>query len=189
MRDGTEDEVADAYRIHAPAIFAHCRRLLGSQALARDATQEVFVKVLVSSRALPRGEEGLRYLYRVATNHCLNQIRDGQVRQRAAVDLLVRAGDGAAAEPAYAERQLVERLAQRSPVRDLEIAALHWIDGMTQVEIAATLKMSRRAVYSRLKRVEALAVEMGQSPPAARTRPAVVVSSASASASSGGGST
>jgi RNA polymerase sigma-70 factor (ECF subfamily) len=177
-----EAEIADAYRSHAPAIFAHCRRLLASPALARDATQEVFVRVLAGARSLPKGDEGLRYLYRVATNHCLNQLRDGRVRQRAATDLLVRTGDGSA-EPAYAERQFVEKLLQRSPLRDIEIAVLHWIDGMAQVEIAATLKMSRRAVYARLKKVEALAMEIGQPVPADRAPPTL----AEARAVRGGG--
>jgi RNA polymerase sigma-70 factor (ECF subfamily) len=159
-----EKAIADAYRAHAPAILAHCRRILLSAPLARDATQEVFVKVLASRRTLPRGDEGLRYLYRVATNHCLNQLRDGRVRQRAASDLSTHVGDRAA-EPAYVERQFIEKLLEQSPRRDLEIAVLHWLDGMTQVEIAATLGMSRRGVYSRLKRVETLAARMGQPVP------------------------
>jgi len=180
-----EAEIADAYRSHAPAILAHCRRLLASQTLARDATQEVFMKVLASARSLPRGDEGLRYLYRVATNHCLNLLRSGRVQRRAATDLLAaRSASGAVAEPAYMERQFVEKLLQRSPMRDLEIAVLHWIDGMTQVEIASTLSLSRRAVYAGLKRVEALAIEIGATPPVAQ--PPTVTAAVAAPASRGG---
>ncbi|HET6147841.1 MAG TPA: caspase family protein [Polyangia bacterium] len=50
-----EAQVADAYRCHAPAILAHCRRLLASPSLAGDATQEVFVKVLAQDKRLPPG--------------------------------------------------------------------------------------------------------------------------------------
>jgi RNA polymerase sigma-70 factor (ECF subfamily) len=165
-----EAQIADAYRCHAPAILAHCRRLLASASLAGDATQEVFLKLLAHERRLAPGEETLRYLYRVATNHCLNLLRDRRVRDRAAVDLKIYAGDRGA-EPAYADRQLVERLLEQSPVADVEIAVLHWIDGMTQVEIAALLGRSRRAVYSRLKKIEALAVAMGHPAPTARALP------------------
>src|SRR5690242_5142737 len=111
-----ETALADAYRRFAPAVFAHCRRLLPSPALARDAAQEVFVKVLAGRRGLPAGDEGLRYLYRVATNHCLNQLRDARVRRRAADDLQAHAGERAA-EPAYAERQLIEKLLAHAPER------------------------------------------------------------------------
>ena len=156
--------IADAYREHAPAIFAHCRRLLVSTSLARDATHEVFVRVLASGRTLPAGDEGLRYLYRVATNHCLNQLRDARVRQRAVPDLQLQVGDRAA-EPTYPARQFVAKLLERCPIRDVEIAVLHWLDGMTQVEIAATLRMSRRGVYSRLRRIEGLAIELGEGVP------------------------
>lgn len=159
-----ESGIADAYRQYAPAILAHCRRILVSSSLARDATQEVFVRVLASRKALPAGDEGLRYLYRVATNHCLNQLRHGRVQQRASTDLKIHVGDRTV-EPAYGERQFIEKLLERSPMRDLEIAVLHWLDGMTQVEIATTLGMSRRGVYSRLKRIEALAISLGQPVP------------------------
>ena len=42
---------------------------------------------------------------------------------------------------------------------------------MTQVEVAATLGMSRRGVYARLRRVEALAARMGETVPVAPDQP------------------
>ena len=52
--------IAQLYEKYAPAIYAHCRRLLGSSAAARDAMQEAFVRVLLRNRDLAPGDEALR---------------------------------------------------------------------------------------------------------------------------------
>ena len=60
---------------HQDRVLAVCQRMLGSRAEAEDATQEVFVKVFHKAGSLePRGQV-FTWLYRVAMNHCLNQLR------------------------------------------------------------------------------------------------------------------
>jgi len=48
-----ETALAALYRKYAPAIYAHCRRMLQSQAAARDATQEAFIRVLARGPGFP----------------------------------------------------------------------------------------------------------------------------------------
>ena len=72
------DEVSQHYRRLGPLIYRRCLRLLGNPESARDATQEVFVRMLRHSEKLDSDRECLPWLYRVATNYCLNQIRDSK---------------------------------------------------------------------------------------------------------------
>ena len=56
-------DIAELYERHAPAIYAHCRRLLGSAPAGRDALQESFVRVLQHHRVLGPGDQALRLLW------------------------------------------------------------------------------------------------------------------------------
>src|SRR4051794_27402887 len=80
-RDMNEATLAELYRKHAPAIYVHCRRLLRGPVAARDATQEAFVRMLARGKSIVGGQDALRYLYRISTNVCLNQLREEKVRE------------------------------------------------------------------------------------------------------------
>jgi RNA polymerase sigma-70 factor (ECF subfamily) len=74
--DAARSGDADAFRLvvepHRRELHVHCYRMLGSLHEADDALQEVLLRAW---RALPRfeGSQGLRaWLYRIATNVCLN---------------------------------------------------------------------------------------------------------------------
>jgi RNA polymerase sigma-70 factor (ECF subfamily) len=150
--------IAQLYEKYAPAIYAHCRRLLGSTAAARDAMQESFVRVLLRNRDLQPGDEALRYLYRTATNVSINVLRQRAVRDRAMPEIAARASKGMAGSgEGHADRQFVRMLLDRVDATGGSIAVMHFVDGMTQVEIAATLGITRRTVFNRLKQLERLA--------------------------------
>jgi RNA polymerase sigma-70 factor (ECF subfamily) len=151
--------IAQLYERYAPAIYAHCRRLLGGNAAARDATQESFVRVLLRDRDLHQGDEALRYLYRTATNVCINVLRQRGVRDRAVPEITVRASKTENREP-HGDRQFVRMLLDRVDETGGSIAVMHFVDGMTQVEIAATLGITRRTVFNRIKQLEKFAKEL-----------------------------
>lgn len=155
-----ETSLAELYERYAPAIYAHCRRLLHSPTAARDATQEAFVRVLARGPALASGEDALRYLYRVSTNVCLNQLREQRVHERATPALVVRSSGGGSAEGGHADRQFVAALLARCDETGGAIAVMHYVDGMSQVEIAEILGITRRTVFNRLRKLEKIAEEL-----------------------------
>lgn len=159
-----EGALAELYEKYAPAIYAHCRRLLHSPVAARDATQEAFVRVLARGPAELAGEDALRYLYRVSTNVCLNQLREQKVHERAAPAIMARTANLRSAEGGHADRQFVLALLDRCDHVGSSIAVMHYVDGMSQVEIAEILGITRRTVFNRLRKLEKIAAELMQPP-------------------------
>jgi RNA polymerase sigma-70 factor (ECF subfamily) len=156
----SEQGIADLYRRYAPAIYAHCRRLLSSPAAARDALQESFVRVLQHHRTLGPEDQALRYLYRTSTNLCINLIRQQAVRERAAPEIGNRARAIEVSQPSPGDRQFVQRLLDRCDRTATEIALMHFVDGLPQVQVAAALGISRRTVFNRIKQIERIAADL-----------------------------
>lgn len=74
---GEGDELAFARLVecHQDRIVRLCFRLLGRRALAEEAAQEVFLKLYWQSATLVRRGQLSTWLYRVASNYCLNRLR------------------------------------------------------------------------------------------------------------------
>lgn len=175
--DGDCRDIAALYERHAPAIYAHCRRLLGSAPAGRDALQESFVRVLQHHRVLGPGDQALRYLYRTSTNVCINLLRQRSVRERAAPLIAAQINAAQSNQPIPGDREFVRMLLDQCDETAVAVALMHFVDGMTQVEVAATLGITRRTVYNRIRKIERLAAEMLE-PTAAPASEAVVVASA-----------
>jgi len=160
-----ETALGELYEKFAPAIYAHCRRFLQSPAAARDATQEAFVRVIVRGVVLPREEEALRYLYRVSTNVCLNLLREHNVHTRAAPALAANTPHVNSAESGLADREFVNAVMERCGEGGAKVAVMHYLDGMSQVEIAEVLGITRRTVFNRLRKLSRIAGDLLQAVP------------------------
>ncbi len=161
----TATALADLYSKFSPAIYAHCRRFLQSPAAARDATQEAFVRVIARGVVLPREEEALRYLYRVSTNVCLNLLREHNVHSRAVPTLAANAAHVSSAEAGLADREFVLAVMEKCGEGGAQVAIMHYLDGMSQVEVADVLGITRRTVFNRLRKMARIADELLHSKP------------------------
>jgi RNA polymerase sigma-70 factor (ECF subfamily) len=124
---------------------------LKDDALAEDATQEVFVRVLRHIERAPDDAAALAWIYRISTNYCLNQIRDRgrQAEPTAPSDL--PESPGAHPEPELLDRNLAMKLVARAPEKLKATAVLYYVDGLEQEQVARTLGISRRTVINRLQ--------------------------------------
>lgn len=143
--------VSNLYRKFGPAIFSRCRRLLKDDALAEDATQEVFVRVLRHIESAPDEAAALGWIYRISTNYCLNQIRDrGRQAEPTAPEDFPEA-PGVSPEFELLDRDLAMKLVERAPEKLRVTAVLYYVDGLEQEQVAKTLGISRRTVINRLQ--------------------------------------
>ena len=157
---GPAQQLTELYQRHAPAIYAHCRRLMGSAAGGWDAVQESFLRLLQHQTALGPGDQALHYLYRTSTNVCINHLRQRAVRQKAAPEIAARAAFRRNEPAPVSERQLARRLLDSCDATGAAVAVMCFVDGMSQVEAARALGISRRTVYSRIRQIERIAAKL-----------------------------
>ena len=147
---------------YGPMVLRRCRQLLRNEDDALDACQDVFVRVLERKERL-EARYPSSLLYRVATNVCLNRIRDRR-RQPDTVDqenlmriaTAVEARAGAGAEASL----LLERLFRRQPESSRTIAVLHHVDGLTLNQVAEETGLSVSGVRKRLRRLRHTLMEI-----------------------------
>jgi RNA polymerase sigma-70 factor, ECF subfamily len=139
------------YREYGPMVYRRCLRLLRDREAARDATQEVFVKLLRDIEKLDSRETALPWAYRVATNYCLNLRRDARRHREEALEpeLDVRP---AAAPPGYPDLHLAQAVLSRFDAQTQAVAVGVFVDGMEHEEVAELLGISRRTVSRKLDR-------------------------------------
>ncbi len=152
-------QFTDLYRPLAPLVFRRCRRLLGSEADANDACQEVFVQLLLYADRVDFSDQeaALRWLYRVSTNHCLKLLsRHRRVEFRAPADLPhvpVRA-EGV---EVLVSRETLTRVLDGVDERARSVFVHIFVDGMTQEDCAEVMGVSRRTVGKKLKKLRVIA--------------------------------
>jgi RNA polymerase sigma-70 factor (ECF subfamily) len=138
-------------------VYRRALALLGDEEQARDAVQDLFVKLHRDLDSF-RGEAALlTWIYRVTTNYCLNRLRARRTAARALRSFAEQAPDGRGATSEMAKqlerRDLLRYLLGRFDRRKVQILVHLHYDGMTQAEIAGVIGVSERAVRKAIKRV------------------------------------
>ena len=141
------------YRSHGHLVLRRARLLLGSEADAQEALQEVFASLLRAPRALRDLGSVVGWLYQATTHFCLNLLRNRRTGARLLQDRMMPAAAVGGGPPPDALSELRSLLA-RMPVEAAAAAVYHHLDGMTYDEIAGMLGCSRRQVGYLLERAQ-----------------------------------
>ncbi len=149
-------DIARLFDLHAPAVFRRCRRLLGNNADAEEAVQEIFVRVVRAGHTFQHQSQLTTWLYQITTNFCLNQLRDRK-RQRELGDANLKPMESAVQQPTADALTEVRRLLARADPKQAEAAAYVFLDGMTHDEAAQVMNVSRRTVGNLIERFNAWA--------------------------------
>lgn len=143
-RQGDLAAFEEVYRAHAGRLYSVACRIVGNPTDAEDLLQEIF---LAAHRKLDsfRGESALgTWLYRLATNLCLDHLRSRATRTSQLTDVLEdEPGLADASSRGLAERVLsrmdLERALARLPEGCRAAFVLHDVEGLEHREVAEVL--------------------------------------------------
>lgn len=147
----SEGQLEEAYDAYGAAVYRLAVAYLGQSADAEDVTQETFFRLF--SRAPDFSDEGhkKRWLLRVASNLCRNQLRGFWRKRVARMDEEALASCIGGDAPSSAEREALLDVLSLPEQYRLPIH-LYYYEGYSVAEIAEILNLGKSAVKMRLKR-------------------------------------
>jgi RNA polymerase sigma-70 factor (ECF subfamily) len=152
------------YVRYGPMVLRRCRKMLRDEQAAFDAMQEVFVKLLVHKEKLD-GRYPSSLLYTIATNHCLNRLRDQRRRGETVPLPLDREIAGRPLEDTEAKlRGLLDPVLKEEREDTRQMAYLYFIDGLSLENIALEMDMSVAGIHKRLRRLRRFHPRQGSEP-------------------------
>jgi RNA polymerase sigma-70 factor (ECF subfamily) len=164
-RAGDERAFRALVEPYRQAIEVHCYRMLGSIHDAEDVTQETLLRAWRSLDRFERRASIFTWLFRIATNACLDEIERRPRRPEPVIDPYpderLAASPVATSDPAarFAQREGVEHAfvtaIQRLPGRQRAVLILHDVLGWTGPEVADLLDTTATAANSALQRARA----------------------------------
>jgi RNA polymerase sigma-70 factor, ECF subfamily len=164
------------YEKHKRPIHTYVYRLLGSQEDADDVTQEVFVRAFVSWNELYDHDNLSPWLYRIATNLCVDLLRR---RKRISWWPLVRRTQGSQSErtteedasylppdnggiPEVFERDHIRLALAKMPEDYAIVLVLNAAQGLSYQDIATVVGISPNAAATRISRAKRMFAEQYQ---------------------------
>lgn len=159
--------------MHQDSIFRFCIRWLRDVEDAREATQDTFVKAYFAIGRYRQKGKFSTWLYQIALNQCRDRLKSKDNRNRGQTDSLCEL------EPVAShccrqlppdqlvvrdnDRKILLEAIDNLPVKFRAVVILCGVEGMSQAESAAILKISPRAVEGRYYRAKKmLAVELDE---------------------------
>ena len=178
--EGDVNAFEDLVTEHEKGVYAIAQRMTGNAEDAADMTQETFIKAYNSLSSFRGDSKFSVWLYRIATNVCLDFLRSRS--RKPTVSLSVEDDEGEETQLDVAdESQSPELLLERSLTRDAvhrglealppdyrQVLLLREIQGLSYEEIAEALVLEVGTVKSRIfrarKRLCAFLLEDGNIP-------------------------
>jgi RNA polymerase sigma-70 factor (ECF subfamily) len=182
---GDRRAFSELFDRHHRRVAGFAFRFVQDRARAEELAQDIFVKLYQNARGYRPSARFKTYLFRVATNHCLNELRRGEYRVKHVSDSdegaaeVARRESSPSAEDGAPDRALEGKELERAVgaalanLSDRERAAFTMcrFEGMAYREIADALSASEAAVKSLIHRATlsvARALETFQAPSGAR---------------------
>ena len=142
-------------------VMAMTWRILGNEADARDASQEVFLRVYKYLGRFRQDQDFFAWLFRITVNVCHDIARKRQQHSDRFMSLAAGAGEGAFAVPAEQEdaeevfmhtqqRELIARAMATLPHRERASIVLRDVEGLPTDEVARIMNSSSTTVRSQI---------------------------------------
>ncbi len=147
------------YDRYSTKIFGKCYSLLRDQGLAHDASQEIFVKVLLNLSKFKKKAKFSTWLYSITYNFCIDMIRKKKKNLGVLVEDINVYGDEIVddIEDSYIMETNVVRLKKvlnEIPAGDKAILLMKYQDDFSIKDICGVLNKSESAVKMKIKRAK-----------------------------------
>ena len=142
-------------------VMAMTWRMLGNEADARDASQEIFLRVYKYLGRFKQDQDYFAWLYRITVNVCRDLAKKRQRHGDRFTSLAANAGEVALAVPAEQEdaeealmhtqqRELIARAIATLPHKERASIVLRDVEGLSTDEVARIMKSSSTTVRSQI---------------------------------------
>ncbi len=158
LRTQRSDYFSMLYRKYADKVYRKCVTLLKDQGKAEDATQEIFVKVMMNLANFNEKAQFSTWVYSITYNFCIDIIRKEKKSKNLFVDDIERAPDVADEIPdeflLSMEIKRLRIILDKIPADDHAILLMKYQDDMSIKEIADALNKTESAVKMKIKRAK-----------------------------------
>ena len=161
---GDHDAFGEIVELFKDKIFHLCYRMLGNRHEAEDMAQEAFVRAFVNIQSFNQSRKFSTWLYRIATNVCIDRIRkkkpdfflDAEVSGTDGLTLYSQIPSEGKAPEAEIEtlelQEVVQREISRLPDIYRVVIVLRYMDDLSLKEISEILEMPLGTVKTRIHR-------------------------------------
>ncbi len=156
FKNGDAEAFELLFSRHTRGMINFAWRFVQNRQMAEELAQEIFLRVYESSAGYEAQARFTTWLYRIATNVCLNEVRKAQFkadRQAPAAE-----GEGSAPPDMRLERQAVSRAIRRAmdqlPEKQRAAFILNKYQELSYAEVGGVLGVSESAVKSLIHRAK-----------------------------------
>lgn len=149
------------YNRYATKIYSKCLSLLKDEALAQDATQEIFMKIFTNLSKFGEKAKFSTWVYSITYNYCIDYIRRKKRSKNIFSDEMEKAPDIIEEvedhELMEMEVKQLKKVLEEIPAGDRAILLMKYQDEMSIKEIADVLSKTESAIKMKIKRAKAKA--------------------------------
>jgi len=147
------------YRRYAGKVFAKCISMLADHGMARDATQDVFIKILTNLAKFTEQSSFSTWVYSITYNYCIDLIRKKKKNILIFTEEVPRVGASSELDIPDSvilemETNRLEKVMNELPVGDKAILDMKYSDDMSIKEIGEVLSKTESAVKMQILRAK-----------------------------------
>ncbi len=158
-KEQNPDYFSTLYRRYAGKVFAKCISMLSDEALARDAVQDIFIKVFLNLSRFNEQSSFSTWLYSITYNFCIDMIRRKKKIPVLLSDDVGRLGDEPEVDVPDSvllemKQERLEKVLAQMPEGDRIILLMKYMDDMSIRDIAEFFQKTESAIKMQIMRAK-----------------------------------
>ncbi|MCP3933013.1 MAG: RNA polymerase sigma factor [bacterium] len=152
------------YGRYSNKIYSKCISMLKNEALAQDATQDIFIKIFLNLSKFGEKSKFSTWVYSISYNYCIDFIRKQKKQKNIFSDEIENAPEIADEVPDEELIQMqvhqLKTVLGKIPVGDKAVLLMKYQDDLSIKDIAGIFDKSESAIKMRIKRAKAKALKV-----------------------------